>query len=200
MKDDNSVKFSKEKSVVLCSKQSNIVNISNPFTVLSENNTCLQDINVNNNVLSVDSQDIPKDAGYSGKENKIENMVDKEIDKGIYVKGNSSGRVNNMNQINSDIHTEVGMVDMEDGDETASKSSLLEESDSSSSSFKRRRSKLKSNKFKCTNNMISEEPLVETNHEWVRLMSQYQTRSKSKRAKEGGGNPGGVMNGGITKR
>lgn len=47
---------------------------------------------------------------------------------------------------------------------------------------------------------IGDDTLVEMNPEWIKLISQIKTRSKSRKAKEESGNIGGVMNGGINKK
>lgn len=73
-------------------------------------------------------------------------------------------------------------------------------STSSVSSIRRRRNKIKTSKITAENKVLSGDSLVETNPEWINLMSQIQTRSKAKKAKEIDGNPGSVLHGGISKK
>lgn len=62
------------------------------------------------------------------------------------------------------------------------------------------RRKTKTGKVKGSSKAMYEEPLVETNPEWVKLVSQFQTRSKSKKNKEDGYSLGDIISGGITKK
>lgn len=96
---------------------------------------------------------------------------------------------------------EVHTFDQEQGITNDLKDNFMEESDcSSSSSFKRkRRSKFKGGKMKVNVVILGQDPLEEANHELVKLVSQFNTRSKTKKLREDGDKTGGVKNGGICK-
>lgn len=85
-------------------------------------------------------------------------------------------------------------------DDAAAIEALMDESDSSTSSLKRRRVKFKTGGLKGKGNLVCNEPLVETNPEWVKLISQYQTRSKAKKVKNERGLNSSVICGGISKK
>lgn len=197
--DNTSTINPKEKEKVLrttVASKTNTASISNPFNVLAETNVCMQDLS-----------DEPKDSSNSLKNSDC--IIDKKVDKGMHARSVSIERDNNIPYDNTNVH-EVrtdpskfslpSSLNLQELESNMLQDMLMEDSDSSSSSIKRRRNKFKANKFKGDNRVVSGEPLVETNPEWTKLVSQFKAKSKPKKAKEDWGSPGGVMNGGISKR
>lgn len=116
-------------------------------------------------------------------------------------KRNSSAENLNISQVKfvADNHLENCSEDLFSND-VAAVEALMDESDSSTSSLKRRRVKLETGNLKGKGILVCNEPLVEDNPEWVKLVSQYQTRTKAKKIKKESGLNSGVMCGGVSKK
>lgn len=181
----------------------NVVTKSNSFGVLAEVNDCMQDI-----CEEINQNKYLKEARKSMVNAAADNVIEVEYG-GLHVRDVAADMSNKMEHSSANSHEEanaqIKVCDVSNSYQQDISNNMLQdfsmdESDGSMSSIKRRRRKFKANKLKGGNNVLSGDPLVETNPKWIKLVSQIQTRSKSKKAKDEAGNSSGIINGGISKK